>query len=48
MYEAPKLERFGSFRELTQFTLMQQGGDGFGMFCGNTPVGPGGEPGARS
>ncbi len=42
MYQAPKLERFGSFRELTQFTLQVVGGDGFGMFCGTTPVGPDG------
>lgn len=39
MYESPKLERFGTFRDLTRFTLQQEGGDGFGDFCGDTPVG---------
>ena len=47
MYESPKLERFGTFREMTQFTLMQSGGDGFGMFCGDNTVGTPGEPGER-
>ncbi len=40
MYERPKLERFGTFRELTEATLGLTGGDDFGMFCGETPVGP--------
>lgn len=48
MYEAPKLERFGSFRELTQFTLLQAGGDGFGSMCGNSSVGPAEGEGGRS
>lgn len=48
MYQAPKLERFGTFRELTQFTLMQKGGDGFGDFCGDNSVGPGEGPGGLS
>ncbi|HEV2126356.1 MAG TPA: lasso RiPP family leader peptide-containing protein [Chloroflexota bacterium] len=40
MYERPKLERFGTFRELTQNTLGLTGGDSFGMFCGDNSVGP--------
>lgn len=42
MYESPKLERFGSFREMTLDTLGLTGGDQFGMFCGDnnsTPIG---------
>jgi hypothetical protein len=42
MYEAPKLERFGSFRELTQNTLGAVGGDAFGIMCGDNTVGPDG------
>lgn len=48
MYQAPKLERFGTFRELTQFTILQAGGDGFGTFCGNNTVGPNEGTGGRS
>ena len=48
MYEAPKLERFGSFRELTQNVIGLSGGDAFGMFCGNNSVGGAGDGSGRS
>ena len=40
MYETPKLERFGTLRELTQATLGETGGDNWGAWCGEAPIGP--------
>ena len=40
MYQTPKLERFGNFRELTHATLGMTGGDNVSQYCGDNTVGP--------
>lgn len=46
MYQKPKVERFGSVRELTQDILQPGSGDAI-VFCAAGAGGPGGQPGER-